>query len=385
MTLQPIHEGPRTPTEQEWPAVCELTRSIFFKDALSFWDAFRRVPMSLHPTAREHHLTIFKDGQPLSTILRLERDISILGHRLRLGFIGSVCTHPDHRGQGLASAILDAVLERFRRDGVDLVYISGGRPLYFGAGANRVSIEERFHLGKEGLPSKGPEVQLRQARQEDIDQLLALSETEGTRFIRLRLDWELVLREGYCRSRQCNFHLVTWQNTPVGYILLEHDLRRQLQVVAEVAGDRIFLLPAVHQLCALLTGEEHLQVNMTRGDRLGVLLRQAGAAEVIAPAVNGTMKVLDFCRLMLNLKPLFQERLPGWDRTELHCAASKDRYVAWCEGGALQISGEANMLWLLLGRPAEAPAEGVQVSGRMVELVNRCLPIPLPGMSLNQI
>ena len=385
MALQPIHEGPRTPTEQEWPAVCELTRSIFSKDAISFWDAFRRVPMSLHPTAREHHLTIFQDGQPLSTILRMERDISVLGHHLRLGFIGSVCTHPDHRGQGLASAILASVLEQFRRDGVDLVFISGGRPLYFGAGANRVAIEERFHLGKEGLPSKGPEVQLRQARQEDIDQLRALSETEGTRFIRPRLDWEIVLREGYCRGRETSFELVACQGAAVGYIMLERDTRQNQLVVSEVAGERLCLLAALRQICTRLEGEMRLQINPPRGDLLCALLRRSGASEEIGARSRGTMMLLDFPRLMGKLVPYFQERLPGCHALNLQAVAGKERYVAWCDSGYLQITGQANMLWLMLGRPAEAPYEGVQASGRMQELIERCLPLSLPSVAMNTI
>jgi GNAT superfamily N-acetyltransferase len=387
MTLQPTYEGPRTPTEQEWPAVLELTRSIFFKDMATYWDGYRRWPMSLHPGAREQALTMFREGQPVSSIGRLERDILVSGHRLRLGFVGSVCTHPDHRGQGLAGAIFDAVLERFRRDGADLVFISGTRPLYFGAGANHVAIEERFLLGKEGLSIKTPEVHLRQAGPEDISQLVALSEAEGTRIIRPWLDWEIVLREGYCRGRQSSFHLVTWQGAPIGYVLSEQDPRQHLQVVTEVAGDRLCLLTALEKLSALLAEEKRLQVNLPRGDRLSALLRQIGVAEERAPKSGGTMIALDFCRLIQKLTPYFQERLPDWGNVKIECAMGKDRYTAWCEGGYLQITGETNMLWLLLGRPAAETgfAGNVQISGRMGELVERCLPIPLPSLSMNMI
>ena len=135
------YDGPRRPTEDERPAVTALNREIFYLPAASPAAKLRAWPMQPDPVGT---LAMFKGGQPVSVIDRLERDILIHGHRLRMGYIGGVCTHPDHRGRGLASTILDAQLWQFRHDNVDLVYISGGRSLYVRAGAGQAVVETRF-------------------------------------------------------------------------------------------------------------------------------------------------------------------------------------------------------------------------------------------------
>ena len=143
------YEGPRVPREQEWDAVQELIRAVFHPKVESFEEAMRTWPMALRLDVREDTLVMFRDGRPVSAIERLERDMLVYGHRLRMGFIGGVCTDPDHRGKGLASTILAATMTRFHEDDVDFVYISGARGLYFRIGADRASIKTRFVLRRE--------------------------------------------------------------------------------------------------------------------------------------------------------------------------------------------------------------------------------------------
>ncbi|MBM3236773.1 GNAT family N-acetyltransferase [Candidatus Poribacteria bacterium] len=384
------YEGPRTPRENEWEAVAELGRSIFFKDAASYWEAARSWPMVLQPNVRQNMLTMFKDGQPVSTIGRLERDILVHGHRLRMGFIGGVCTHPDHRGKGLASTILAAMMRQFHHDDVDFVYISGTRSLYFGAGANHVAIETRFVLDKNNFGpdkqtfSKSLDVQLRPANLEDIDTLVAIAEREGVRFIRPRKDFELVMENKHCGGQPCEFHLIKLREIPVGYLLLrgrvEHNENLKL---IEFAGDRLCLLSALGKIVQRLSDSASLEVNVP-GDLLIKLLHSAGVQGNLVKT-GGTMKVIDFCRTMRKLLPYFRERLTGWTCLDLNLAAGKERYVAWNEEGILELDGESNMLWTLLSKPPDAQIEGLKVTGRMRELIELCLPVPVPLLYLNMI
>jgi hypothetical protein len=88
---------------------------------------------------------------------------------------------------------------------------------------------------------------------------------------------------------------------------------------------------------------------------------------------------------MLKLQTYFQERLSGWRSLSLDTAESAGLYVAWNESGSLQIEGERNMLWALLGRPEGAPREGITASGVFQDLIEHCLPLPLPSVYLNMI
>ncbi len=381
---QVMYEGPRMPHPNEWDAVCELERAVFFPDAPTYWTWMRRWPMSLHPDARQQALTLFHDGHPVSSMNRLVRDMLVHGHRLRLGYIGAVCTDPAYRGQGLASTLLDATLRQLHAEDVDLVYISGTRGLYYGAGANHAAIEERFILEPGSLDNAGDDVTVRLAGEEDIDALVMLAQGEGVRIIRPRADWEFVIQEGHCRGRPCAFYLVECGSVPVAYLLWQYERARHATRLIELAGDRASLLAALARVRRESPPEETIEINVPHGDILALMLAAQGIAPIPTRS-SGTIKLLDPTRTMGKLFPYFRERLRGWDRRELHVAAGKERYVAWTADGWLQVEGESQLLWLLLGRPADAPQSTVVAHGAMWALVERCLPLPLPWVHLNMI
>ena len=123
------YEGPRSPLPDEWEAAVGLKRSVFFPDGPDFPELFRRRPLAWQDECREQTFVMFHDGEPVSMITRLERDFVACGCLLRMGYIGGVCTHPDHRGRGLAGTVLAACMDQFRQHGVDFVHISGSRSL----------------------------------------------------------------------------------------------------------------------------------------------------------------------------------------------------------------------------------------------------------------
>ena len=74
--------------------------------------------------------------------------INLLGVIIDVGSLGSVCTHPDYRGRGLAGSLLAHVENELRAQGVDLLYVSGGRSLYLRGG---------LHVGRANLDVRCPE------------------------------------------------------------------------------------------------------------------------------------------------------------------------------------------------------------------------------------
>jgi len=379
------YEGPRTPREDELEAVAELSRSIFFNDEASYWQAVRSWPMFLRPNIGQNILTMFKDGKPVSTIGRLERDILVHGHCLRMGFIGGVCTHPDHRGKGLASTILDAMMKHFHQNNVDFVYISGTRGMYFGAGANHTAIETRFVIDNKSFRVDDLGVKMRPGTLEDIDLIVSISERESVRFIRPRLDFELVMKNEHCGGQPCRFYLLELRGIPVGYLLLRGKVEQDEYLkLLEFAGDRLCILSALGKIIRQLSYSASFEVNVPHGDLLTNLISNAGVQGKLA-RTGGTMKVIDFRRTMRKLLPYFQEKLADWESLSLNLIEGKERYVAWNEKGTLELEGEDNMLWTLLGKPPEVQIEESHSTGQMEKLVEQCFPIPVPLIYFNVI
>ncbi|OXL85368.1 hypothetical protein BCV73_21425 [Paenibacillus sp. SSG-1] len=91
-------------------------------------------PALFHPGV-SHSYGAFTDEGELVAFMGLAPDVVRIGEaRLNVFSIGSVCTHPDFRGQNLASTLLAECMDHARRSGASLVFVSGGRSLYRRAG-----------------------------------------------------------------------------------------------------------------------------------------------------------------------------------------------------------------------------------------------------------
>ena len=172
------------------------------------------------------------------------------------------------------------------------------------------------------------------------------------------------------------------QGIPVGYLLLKEGKPDEADVLLELAGGRLCVRTALGKVLQDLGEGRSLEVNVPHGDLLADLLRAADV-QGVPVKTGGTVKVIDFPRTMRKLDPYFRARLDGWSGLEL--SAGGERYVAWNEQGSLEVDGESNMLRMLLGAPPDAPVEGIKVYGGVAELVERCLPVPVPSVYLNMI
>ena len=379
------YEGPRAPRSDEWEAVLVLSRSIFFPTTTTYREAAVRWPMALQRDFQKDCYTMFLNGQPVSNIGRLERDIVVHGHALRMGFIGGVCTRPDHRGKGLASAILLASLAKFRENDVDFVYISGARSMYYGVGANHIGGHTNFTIQSSApFQFRGPEAAMRPATPNDIGHLIGLSEKEGLRFVRPVADYELSLRYGHCSGKACSFRVIEVRAVPVGYVLVARPTEKEPHTIRilEYAGERCAIMTALPALAQ--EAGQAVVMTVPHSDPLLGLLASAGIPGQPG-RTSGTVKALDFDRTMRKLRGYFAEHMPAGLVDALAFAASPGKYVAWSDKEVLELEGENNMLWTVLGCPPGQTLANVRATGMMQTLLGRCLPLPLPSMHLNMI
>jgi len=380
--------GPRTPNEDEWEAVMELVRSIFFPNSPTYREAVGTWPMDLRSEVRENIFAMFHGNRPVSVIGRLERDILVYGHCLRLGFVGGVCTHPDYRKLGLASTTLSATMKRFHENNVDFVCISGDRSMYRLAGARHVGGILRFTLRNGDLTGAvADRVTLMVATADDAKLLATLSQKESIRCIRPISDFEIVLTYSHCVGRSCEFIIAFLDSIPTAYLLITKAMKREdrtFRRVMEYVGDRQTIFTALGKLADDLPEGAELELDVQHGDLLGELLMRANIANQPA-TVPGTICVPDFARTMTRLKPFFASRWSDELTRSLRFSAGREKYIAWCDDGILEIEGETNMVWTLLGSPPGESISNVRATGAMQELLSGCFPIPLPHLEMNMI
>ena len=152
----------------------------------------------------------------------------------------------------------------------------------------------------------------------------------------------------------------------------------------EFAGDREVILSALVVMANELGENGQLVIEVRVGEELAVRLRLMGL-ECKTGKTGGTVKVLNFTHTMEKLRPYFGHQLGFSFAESLEFAAGKERYVVTGKGGTLEIDGETNMLWTLLGTPPKEQIENVRATGLMEKVLSVCLPIALPALQLNTI
>ncbi len=91
-------------------------------------------------------LGVIEEGNVVSFLGFVPQQIAVGGAMLDACALGSVCTHPDYRGQGHASVLLGEAFHQAQAIGASLMLISGTRSLYRRNGCHAFGSMRRYRL-----------------------------------------------------------------------------------------------------------------------------------------------------------------------------------------------------------------------------------------------
>ncbi|MDB4866462.1 MAG: hypothetical protein JWR03_795 [Cohnella sp.] len=115
-------------TNEEMKEAVRLSDATFRDDTQpSMGEAF---PYIFSDSMMHVSFGAFEEGKLLSFMGLVPMTIRIGDACLRVFSLGSVCTHPDARGKGIASEVLSEIYRYIRQAGASLLLVSGGRTLY---------------------------------------------------------------------------------------------------------------------------------------------------------------------------------------------------------------------------------------------------------------
>jgi GNAT superfamily N-acetyltransferase len=363
---------------------------------------------SYTPPRRGGIQVICHRGVPVSQIEITHSRVNVYGGHLRIASIGSVSTHPDYRGQGLASRLLDYCMQKLAAEGARLVLISGTRGLYTRAGC--VTAQEFEHVvltpGQPLRTAPGPveplsaplcpatdDLSLRPATEADASLCARLYQMEAVHFVRRVEEFA----EHFCRLErypQAEDWIVEVGGRPVAYAFLSFPWEHRhddagMREVFEYAGSRVALVAGLAQVMERLNlWEMRLLVPWQDVDFLQ-LLRGPGGTRRHVP-LEHTMRIVDLPGLMSDLRPYVGARLTAQQRRGLRfeqegLAPGKvagDRYAIVRRQERLELDG-ATMTRLVMGAPDEMRPNVSLGSGALSEIVPALFPLPsfLPGLN----
>jgi len=395
-------QGPRGTKPEEFDEVTELVNLVFHGGRLDPPTMKDNFPMLFSDWNLNNLRIIVEDGKVVSHIGVSQREISVYGCRTRVGSIGSVCTHPDYRGRGFATMLLEDTIKRLDADGATVMVISGGRGLYQRAGCRGVGKGYNFHISRSDLdkfPSannplppcgKGPDIEIVSYQEaEHLKQFAEIQQREAIRFLRPMDDFKAMLDVIVMRRElgQRNDVLALQRGgTCFAYMVISIDKKRDSEElvcrIGEYGGSRLAIMSAIkmlfgrHDFNGLIVGV------LPQDTEFLYLLEALG----LQPSVNtlaGTMRIINFVRLMEQFMPYIQQRLGRKTAKALQFKTDNGKHIFKIDAEQFIIESEADLVQLILGTPDNAELKIMPTEGKLAEVLREILPLPFVWPGLN--
>ncbi len=369
-------DGPRPPRASETYDLAGLILEVF--DFVRDHSARERLRKDLSRRARmSSTLVVVEDGKPVSHMYTVSDRLSLLGCRVKVGSVSSVCTHPDYRGRGFAGAILAQSLAAMKDRGARIAIISGDRGLYHRAHCVPVGGLLVGRVGRDSIPAPRAGLSVRRGTPDDWRILSALHSAEPVRclrtadtFARLCSRWD---------HSPANLWLVESHDGPLAYLWLGPIWSRpqsDSRDVCEYAGSRAALVEAIPLLLEA-AGLKEIEVSIPGSDReLDYLLSRRGIA-LQSTHIEGTHGILNLPGLMRDMRQYLAARLPRADLRRLSFGQQGETCTFGLGDERLDLDA-SQAARLVFGSP-EAPSVGGEL-GRALSAIFP-LPMPMPGFN----
>ena len=302
-------EGPRAARKDELEAVIALSNAIFRSRREG--DMGREFPTLFCEENCENLRIFLDDGKPVSLIGFTVRDIFIMGASIRVCNVGSVCTDPNYRGQGLATRLLEDTILKSLRDGVEVMLISGGRGLYRRAGCINAGIYHVYPIPKDARLPDLP-VEVKRWEREDTPDLVRIHQSEPVRYVRDIDEFLTLLEARVVVNHPSDTWLVGVDGEMVAYICAqkpreEKDGVRVLNV-EEMAGSRTAVLAALTKLFDLYN-VDRINLNTTAADGEMRSLGKLIGVPYVPRGFHGTLRIINLKGFFAAIEPYVSERL----------------------------------------------------------------------------
>lgn len=371
-------EGPRGLRREELPSLRRLTDICFSEGHMD------RYPQLFNEDNLENLRVIVDGSQVISHVGMTEQWASVLGCKLRVACIGSVCTYPEYRRRGLATQLFNNACEKAHADGVDFMMVSGDGGLYRQAGCRAI-------VGCDFEVSVTPEhlllltsssFTIETCGEGDLMQMAAIYRGEPVRFLRRREDYERAFACRHVMGRQSDFLMVKKDGFPRSYVILPRPSKERRKVlISEYAGERASLVDSLGLIVQRYDLEE-LGVHILGCDVLLKSLLEERGFQPRPSDAAGTVRIVNFPQLMERMCPYFEEII-GYKRAgRLRFLKDGRRFLVTYGADQVVIPDRSEAAQLLFGN-REGPAERLPAGGGVSTLLREVLPIPTPWYGIN--
>jgi len=400
-------DGPRGLKAQEFDSLCTLVNTVFRGDGVGHME--EQYPLLFAPDNYDELFVMVDEGVVVSHVGALTRDISVLGYRMSTMSIGAVATYESHRGQGLATQLMEAAVRKAVEQDAVLMPISGGRGLYTRLGAKRIGQYALFSVPRDTLPAGDGaaagdgagtgetaagetgtgdtgtgDTDIRRAEPEDLREMTRLYAEEPSRYLRSTADLRMAVDAAWICDRDGETVTVREEGRLVAYAAIQkrrpdREDEAHRARLAEIAGSRSALVRALPCLYDRYD-VDYLEIVTTASDiELASLLRPHGVT-AMPQGFSGTVLVLQPERLLQVFEDYITDVL---GRDVLTWNASADAVVFQCgKKDHAVATGDLGALVFGVVPPDPDPIETIP-SGLLRTALESVFPVQLPWYGFN--
>ena len=315
-------DGPRAPRPDELDTVLDLVNNTFNPVGRTMGLEFPQL-LSDANLARLRVLVDPRTQLPLAHAGYVRCELAIEGGRIPVAGLGSVCTEQSYRGMGLASELVESIMQQAVAEGLVMMLISGGSSVYRRLGAAdtgdflraEANREQTSNLRKVAIDwPLHSAAEMRLASEDDILAMASIYRHEPVRYVRSISDFRKLSWQKHDVKRLGSLER-TWVGGSVGdslaYVVVRIRTADDGAVrlhVAEFAGARWCALQLIAHACAEYD-PDLLTITVPASDReMAALLHQAGLTLHRVGLLDHTVMSLDDRALLKCVHPIMSER-----------------------------------------------------------------------------
>lgn len=373
-------EGPRAAKSEELPQIVKLASWIFGfeRRGVSIDEAF---PHFLSESNIENLRVIVSDGKVVSHVGFWEGMLNLYGCWVKVGLVGAVCTHPDYRNRGYASALIRDAFRKMREDCVDLVMVSGKRTLYSRAGCVEAGRVYRFRVRPDAL-IVSEEVKVKPYTEDRIMDLVSLHQREPVRFKRSLEEFRLLVSRKIRETAAKMRNLIAYKRgRPIAYVsALGFD---RMWSLVEYAGSRRAVLHLIEKLSKDY-GIGMFELSIPYGDWEMLSLLEDIGLKPGASTAPASLAILNPVRFIEKIRLYIEERIGDM---KLEVKTESDGIKIQVSNSRLELRDPREFTLLVFGRPEmiENPDTPSFDLDKAPEPFKRVFPMPTPTYGLNYI
>ncbi len=362
------YEGPRCIEESELPELIQLLNLVFRPHG---GDMGCEYPRHVAWSNRENVRIVKQNGKIVSHVATSIRPVILGGISTWEAGIGAVATHPDGRGKGFASILMQDAVRRSVEQGADIMLISGDLGVYRRMHAVDCGIYPVIKISKNRLHTNSA-FSVSPAQDTDIDSIVSLWTTLPTRYMLPREDWVALSQCRHVMDKPSDWWMVRLGIEPVGFGIV-HQEGSELWLL-DWAGHPDALEAAAAFWIDRYQAETLVYISV-KEKTIPISWKQQ--IEQIR-SFYGTVLVINARRFLSRARSLLEEKIGTTDYAQLSIHAEEQSASFELDDECVEFVNGGELALLFFGHPTEdIVSRKLPVDSKLRSILKRMFPVPL--------